>query len=152
MNTEQATQRMINEAYNHLHKTGKKSIEGGGSCCYTGSGCALRPLFANHVVVEDLSRAILGGNANRLLKLNNEFNYANYLNEWVHDNEIHYGNYLKEWVKNIDNSIAYKIQKCHDLCGAREGDEFLREFDESLRKLCESNNYTFPGDYGIPRS
>ena len=41
--TREANQRLIDEAYEHINRTGVPSVDDNEDCCYSGTGCAFTP-------------------------------------------------------------------------------------------------------------
>ena len=115
-----ANQRLINEAYAHLTTTGVPSVDKHGQCTYSGTGCAFAP------AIKPDKRAALKQKAaaNSLLTLCRPS--------------------LEEWALPLDKYFAREVQACHD--NAVDAPDFLQAFNHRLKCLCESKDYTYPGD------
>lgn len=118
--TREANQRLINEAYAHISKTRRKSVDSEGACVYGGIGCAFSPAIRDEFIT--LCDVLT------LVDMFNNFRV-----------------YLKPWARDCSLLLAVRVQKCHDNA-TDNPDLFYGEFLLNLKRLCIDKGYEFPGE------
>lgn len=116
-------QRLVNEAYAHIHKTEKASVNEEGTCLYSGSGCAFSP-----AIKPSFRKKLDANNQN-----------AGALLEYHPEK-------LEDWVVQVNPEFANDVQACHDDSSVASVNKFLESFDKRLKALCDQEGFTFPGD------
>ena len=122
--TQEANQRLFNEAWNHITAQGAPSTTVGVGCAYRGSGdlsCAFAPAIEEyHDFMESKGAATL-------------------LDE--------YSEYLHPWVRECDYTLANDVQRAHDDPAFEvEGDAFVAAFQAEMRDIAKTYGLEVPDE------
>jgi len=120
-------QQLANEAYAHLKKTGKQSLQdhpNGGRkvCIYSSTGCAFSPAVLPEKRKECDELFICAGD---LIYTHPEC--------------------LQPWAQRVSPAFANDVQDAHDNINALS-QTFFQDFSDSLLLLCEEYELEYPGD------